>query len=120
MKIVVQIDDRNMKMQFYGTNPDGKYVQTERNQLSVTEYEVVYQPDESVPKGTTKEDVTPYTGRRVEVYRCVYNKVGGLISRTLENVSEYSHRDQVILYNPADGVEQELSGGEAASPEEQD
>jgi len=106
-------------MQFFGTNLKGTYVQTERNQLSTTDYEVIYQADENVPVGTTKEEVTPHTGKTVEVYRCVYNKGGELISRKLENVSEYSHRDQVILYNPADGEPPEINQGEGSSPEGQ-
>ena len=119
IKIVAQVEGRNLKMQFYGTNSQKIYVQTERNQISTTDYEVIYQADESVPIGTTKEEVTPYTGKKVEVYRCVYNKEGQLISRTLENVSNYSHRDQVILYHPADENEPEVNQGEGVSPEGQ-
>lgn len=87
-----------------GTKTDGTYVIPEINQLSMTEWETVYKPDETIPVGTTKVDVTPYTGYKVEVYRCVYSADGTLISRTFENTSRYSKRDKVILFNPADAA----------------
>ena len=34
----------------------------------------VYEPDETIERGTTKVDVTPYTGYEVDVYRCVYDR----------------------------------------------
>jgi len=45
---------------------------------------------------------TPYTGYVVDVYRCVYDAGGNLLSRTYENHSTYAKRDKVILYNPLD------------------
>ena len=91
-----------LTVQFYGSNPDGIKVETERYTLSSTAWTTVYQPDETIARGTTKVDVTPYTGYVVEVYRCVYDANGKLISRTYENRSSYSKRDKVVLYNPAD------------------
>ncbi len=85
-----------------GTKQDGTYVVPEIRQLSVTPWEVKYKPDESIPLGTNKVDVTPYTGYAVEVYRCVYDANGKLISRTYENTSRYAKRDRVVLFNPAD------------------
>lgn len=90
-----------LTVQFYGSNPDGVKVETERYTLSSTAWTTVYQPDETIPQGTTTVSVTPYTGYVVEVYRCVYAN-GRLISRTFENRSSYAKRDRVILYNPAD------------------
>ena len=92
----------SLTVQFYGSNPNGIKVETERNTLSTTAWTTVYEPDESVPQGTTTVSVTPYTGYSVEVYRCVYDANGRLISRTFENRSSYAKRDRVILYNPAD------------------
>ena len=91
-----------LTVQFYGSNPDGLRVETERYTLSATSWTTVYQPDESVPRGTTTVKITPYTGYVVDVYRCVYGADGQLISRTYENRSTYAKRDKVILYNPAD------------------
>jgi len=47
-------------------------------------------------------DTTAYTGRKVRVFRCVYDAQGNLVSRTQESMNNYRHRDKVILYNPAD------------------
>lgn len=91
-----------LTVQFYGSNPDNISVKTERYTLSSTPWTTVYQPDETIPQGTTKVDVTPYTGYVVDVYRCVYDGSGKLISRTYENHSTYAKRDKKILYNPLD------------------
>ena len=91
-----------LTVQFYGSNPEGIYVKTERYTLSSTPWTTVYEPDETIERGTTKVDVTPYTGYEVDVYRCVYDANDNLISRTYENYSRYAKRDKKILYNPAD------------------
>lgn len=104
IRIVAYVSGRTLTMEFYGTNVTGNYVETERTQLSSKGYETVYEPDETVPQGTTKVKVTPYSGRKVVVYRCVYSPDGTLLSRTLENTSVYRSRDKVVLYNPADAA----------------
>lgn len=91
-----------LTVQFYGSNPDGIKVETQRYTQSSTPWTTVYQPDETIERGTTKVDVTPYTGYVVDVYRCVYDADGNQISRTFENHSKYAKRDKVILYNPLD------------------
>ncbi len=93
-----------LTVQFFGSNPDNISVKTERYALSSTPWTTVYTPDESIPVGEQKVDVTPYTGYEVDVYRCVYDGDGQLISRTFENHSKYAKRDKVILYNPADAA----------------
>lgn len=102
VRISARAEGRELRVRFYGTDPKGISVKTERNVLSTTPYAVIYEADESVPAGTTREKVSPYTGKQVEVWRCVYGADGTLLSRTRENVSSYSHRDQVVLRNPAD------------------
>lgn len=91
-----------LTVQFYGSNPDGIRVDMERYALGSTPWTTVYEPDESIPRGTTKVKSTPYTGYSVDVYRSVYDANGSLISRKFENHSNYAKRDKVILYNPAD------------------
>lgn len=91
-----------LTVSIYGYKADDSYVKTEINTLSTTPWTTIYKPDETIPQGTTKVDVTPYTGYTVEVYRLVYNGDGTLRSRTYENYSRYSKRDKVILFNPAD------------------
>ena len=102
IKIVSYVSDGQLHVQFYGSNPEGITVKTDRYLLSSTPWTTVYEPDETIPQGTTKVDVTPYTGYVVDVYRCVYDADGNLISRTYENHSTYAKRDKKILYNPAD------------------
>lgn len=92
----------NVYVKILGTKQDGTYVVPEVNLISTTPWNVTYKPDETIHAGTTKVDVTPYTGYKVEVYRCVYDANGNLISRTFENTSRYSKRDRVVLFNPAD------------------
>lgn len=91
-----------LTVQFYGSNPDNISVKTERYHQSTSGWTTVYQPDETIPRGTTKVKTTPYTGYQYDVYRCVYDANGKLISRTFENHSKYNKRDKVVLYNPAD------------------
>ena len=91
-----------LTVQFYGSNPDNIKVETQRYTLGSTGWTTVYQPDETIPQGTTKVKTTPYTGYSVDVYRCVYDAKGSLLSRTFENHSTYAKRDKVILYNPLD------------------
>ncbi|HCO62318.1 MAG TPA: hypothetical protein DIT49_02510, partial [Clostridiales bacterium] len=98
IKIVSYVSGGRLTVQFYGTKTDGSYVKTERNTLDTVPWETVYQPDSSIPRGTTKVKTTPYTGYTVEVYRLVYNADGSLRSRTFENKSRYSKRDKVILF----------------------
>ncbi|MCI8915488.1 MAG: hypothetical protein HFF26_02305 [Oscillospiraceae bacterium] len=93
-----------LTVQFYGSNPDGIQVEMQRYLLSSTPWTTVYEPDETIPQGTTKVKTTPYTGYEVDVYRRVLDAEGNQISRTYENHSRYAKRDQVILYNPLDAA----------------
>lgn len=102
IKILAHVEGDHLYVQILGTKTDGTYVETETEVLSVTPWEVVYQPDETVTRGRTKTSVSAYTGTKVKIYRCVYAADGTLISRTLENTSNYSKRDKVLLFNPAD------------------
>lgn len=100
--IEAEYQDNVLSVQLFGTNEDGSRVEPESICLSTTEYSTVYQADPSVERGTTKESVTPYTGREVETYRRVYDADGNLVSRTRESLSRYQKRDRVILCHPDD------------------
>lgn len=104
VKITAEVENRNLIVRFYGTNPEGTYVTTERSQVAFVPFTTVYTPDPEIPIGTTKVKITPYNGMTIAVYRCVYAADGTLISRTYENTSKYSARNRVILYNPADAA----------------
>lgn len=103
-----------LTVQFYGSNPDGIKVETQRYTQSSTGWTTVYEPDETLPRGTTKVKTTPYTGYVVDVYRCVYDANGNLLSRKFENHSTYAKRDKVILYNPLDSGPWGAGTGEPA------
>ena len=104
----------------------------EYNILSSTPYETVEKEDKSLAPGTRKQEQNGYTGYKVATYRCVYDKNGKLVSRTLEANSTYKSRNQIILVGPAQentsgtGEDQETEttpsvpetgGGGTAAPE---
>jgi hypothetical protein len=101
VKIVTSVSGRSLSVSIYGTKTDNKTVKMETVQLASKGYETIYKIDNSVKAGTTKTEVTPYTGCTVEAYRCIYEN-GALVSRTLESKSVYKSRDKVILVNAAD------------------
>ena len=117
IKIVAYVSGNTVTVSFYGTKTDDTYVQTQRYTTSTTPWETVYEPDESIPRGTTKVKTTPYTGYEVDVYRCVYSADGTLLSRTYENHSRYAKRDKVILFNPADAADLGLTPDGQPLPE---
>lgn len=116
IKISAVTEGNDLIVKLYGTKENDNYVKAEINTLSSTPYNTVYVVDESLPAGQTKETVHAYTGYKVEVYRCVYDKDGNLLSRTFENKSTYSYRDKVIAVSPADAANYGLAGGNTPAP----
>ncbi|MPM74127.1 hypothetical protein SDC9_121112 [bioreactor metagenome] len=104
IRMEVTMTGRTLTVRLHGTKSDDITVKMESVRLSSTPYETIYKLDASAPVGKSVESVTPYTGRKVEAYRCLYDGNGNLISRTLENVSNYRKRDRIILINPADAA----------------
>lgn len=102
IRIESKLSGRDTIIKLHGTDADGVTVKMETNTLSTTPYKVTYKPDTSIARGKTEVDVTAYTGKKIQVFRCVYDSRGNLISRTQESTNNYRHRDKVILYNPAD------------------
>lgn len=102
IRMEVKVDGRKLTIKLYGTDTKHLTVKMETETLSTTPYKVTYKPDSSVRVGKTVVDTTAYTGRKVRVFRCVYDAQGNLVSRTQESMNNYRHRDKVILYNPAD------------------
>lgn len=81
IKIAVTVKGRNLTVQLLGTKTDDTYVKMQFVELSRTPFQVIYKIDNSIPAGTTKEEVSGYTGRKTEAYRCVYNGDGTQIGR---------------------------------------
>ena len=97
-------EKNKLTVRLLGTKTTDITVRMETKTLSTTPYEVVYKPDSSIAIGKTEVETTAYTGRKIQVYRCLYDGNGELISRTLESTNNYRRRDKVILYNPADAA----------------
>ena len=114
--IDARVVGRKLTIQILGTKTDDITVEMTYRILSTTPYEVVYEPDETVPVGTTKVKVTPYNGYKVVVYRNLYDGEGDLVESIQENVSNYRKRDRVILYNPADAESLGITTGGEATP----
>ncbi len=99
----------------YGTDDKDYYVKMESVVLDRYPYETVYEDrtEEGFEEG--EEVITPYTGYKVNTYRCKYDKATDeLISRTFEDVSIYSKRDSVIckVEVPTEPSESTGSAGE--------
>ena len=69
--------------------------------LSTTNYEVVYEDDDTLAPGTEQVKTTPYTGSKWKTYRNIYDANGKLISSNFEASSDYKVRNKVILRGPA-------------------
>ncbi len=91
--------------QIYGTNEEGVYAVPRSVSYDKVAPTTVYQPDETIPRGTTKVDMVqnPYTGLKAHTYRDVYDREGNLIEEQDMGQSVYKMRPKTILYNPADG-----------------
>ena len=105
IRIEAKVSGRTMIVKLHGTDTENVTVKLETKTLATTPYQVTYKPDSTVAVGKTVVDTTAYTGRKVQVFRCVYDSQNNLISRTQESMNNYRHRDKVILYNPADAVQ---------------
>ncbi len=104
LKVVTSIENRVLKVQLFGTKTDDTYVEMESVRLSTTPAGVTYEPDETVPQGTTKVLQGAHTGKKVQVYKNLYQGDGTLISRTLISTDTYRPGDKIVAYNPLDGA----------------
>ncbi len=104
IRIEARVSGRTMIVKLHGTDTEHVTVKMVTETLSTTPYTVTYKPDSTVGVGKTVVETTAYTGRKVQVFRCVYNARGELLSKTQESMNTYRHRDKVILYNPVDAA----------------
>ncbi|MEG2000234.1 MAG: VanW family protein [Evtepia sp.] len=110
IKIAANVSDRTLSVSIYGTKTDHLTVKMEGVQLSQSSFKTVYEVNQSLSAGKTIVSVTPYSGCKVEVYRCIYAD-GNLVSRNRESVNVYKSRDKVIQVSPVDAGKYGLSGG---------
>ncbi|MCI2058151.1 MAG: VanW family protein [Oscillibacter sp.] len=118
IKIVATYSGGYLTMRLLGTKTDATRVKMTKKVLSTTNWKTVTKDDPTLPSGTQKVKVTPYTGYKVESYRNLYDGDGSLLSSKLEAVSNYKVRDKVVLVGtkkvsvPASGS----SSGEITEP----
>ena len=98
--IKTQYANGYLTVQLIGTKTNNNTVKITNEFISSTQWKTEYQIDRSLPKGTQKVSVTPYTGSTYKTYRNIYDGNGKLISSKLEATSVYKVRNQVILRNP--------------------
>lgn len=93
--------DGYVYVQLLGTDEKDYYVKMESVTLSSKKYETVYEeyaPDNKYGYKDGQELVSPYTGYKVNAYKCKYDKATDeLISRELESVNNYSKRDRLLV-----------------------
>ncbi|MBQ9618344.1 MAG: VanW family protein [Oscillibacter sp.] len=98
--IKTQYSNGYLTVQLIGTKTNSNTVKITNEFISSTQWKTEYQIDRSLPKGSQKVSVTPYTGKTYKTYRNIYDGNGKLISSKLEATSVYKVRNQVILHNP--------------------
>ena len=117
IKIVGSVSGRTLTVSILGTKTDDIKVEMTNEITGTTAYKTVYQVDSSLPAGSTRVSVTPYTGYTVKVYRNVYEG-GKLVSTKLESNNTYKSRDKVVLVSPADAYRYGIPGYTAPTPTE--
>ena len=123
VKIVAKYDKGYLTVQLWGTRTDDLTVKMTYETLSTTPFEEVEQLDPSLAPGQRQVKVTPYTGYRVRTYRNIFDGSGALLSSDVEAISDYKHRDRLILVGPPKEEAPETSGavpGIPAAPAEQE
>ena len=104
VKVMASVSGRSLTVNVLGTKSDNIKVEMTSKVVGTTGYQTVYKVDESLPAGSTRVSVTPYTGYTVKVYRNLYEN-GSLKDTKLESTSVYRSRDKVVLVSPADAAQ---------------
>lgn len=92
--------DGNVNVKILGTDEKDYYIEMHYSIISTTPYETVYRemaPDNKEGYKDGDVIVTPYKGYQVISYKCKFDKLtGSQLSKDLECVNTYNHRDKVI------------------------
>ena len=121
LKITAKYDKGYLTVQLWGTRTDDTTVKMTYETLSSTPFQEVEQLDPALAPGQRQVKVTPYTGYRVRTYRNVFDGSGNLISSDVEAISDYKHRDRLVLVGPPEEEVPETGGtvpGVPAAPED--
>lgn len=117
IQIVATKSGSTLTVQILGTKTEEFSVKMEVIPLSTTPYETIEQEDPTLEPGTTKVKVSGYTGKTCEVYRCLYDGDGNLVSRTFEHKDVYKVRNKVVLVGPAVETTEPVVPIEPTTPE---
>ena len=110
IKITAKYDKGYLTVQLWGTKTDDTSVKMTYDTLSTTPFEEVEQLDPTLAPGQRQVKVTPYTGYRVKTYRNIFDGSGALISSDVEAISDYKHRDRLVLVGPSKEESVETGG----------
>ena len=101
IRIEVIYEKSTLTVNIYGTKTDDTYVKMTHEVLSTDPYVTIYQETSDLPYGKQQQKQSGYTGYKVKSYRNIYDGNGNLISSTLEAISNYKRRDEIILVGTA-------------------
>ena len=102
IRIETIYENHHLTVRLLGTNVDGGYAKMNYEYLGKTDWETIYQEDETVAPGTQKVKTEPYTGHKVKTYQTIYAKDGTVLDRHYEATSDYKVRNKVILVAPGE------------------
>lgn len=74
-----------------GTKTNDHVVKLSSTQLSSTPYGTVYEYSSSLPSGSQRETVSPYTGYSYEAYQYIYDGSGNLLDTVYLGKSSYKN-----------------------------
>lgn len=115
VKIVGGVSGRTLTVNIMGTKSDNIKIEMTNQTVGTSGYNTVYKVDNSLPAGSTRVSVTPYSGYTVKVYRNIYEN-GRLIDTKLESTNVYKSRDKVVLVSPNDAYKYGVPGYSAPAP----
>lgn len=115
LKIQGSVSGRTLTVNILGTKADNITVEMTNETVGTTGYNTVYKVDSSLPAGSSRVDVTPYSGYTIKTYRNLYEN-GKLIETRLEDTSVYKSRDKVVMVSPADAYKYGIPGYSAPAP----
>ncbi len=116
VKLVAKYDKGYLTVQLWGTKTDDLTVKMTYDTLSTTPFEEVEQLDPTLAPGQRQVKVTPYTGYKVKTYRNIFDGSGNLLSSDVEDISDYKHRDRLVLVGPSKEEAAETGGNGPTVP----
>ena len=124
IKIEAYSDAGNVTVKIWGTDDKDYYVKMESETLAVYNWKTVYQemkPDNAKGYKDGQVITSPYTGYKIQTYRCKYDKAtDALISKEPEALSVYSTRNKVVCRivedKPAEPNEPSTPPSDPATP----